>query len=123
MTDPHTAARLLALGRVGVGAALIVAPERVLAPWIGADGERSGVKVVGAAMGARDVAIGVGQLGALWRGKGAAPWLRAGAVSDLVDLGATLRAREDLPLLGVLGTSLMAATGAVLGAWLQSALD
>ena len=113
---------MLALSRVGVGAALVVAPEKVLAPWLGRDAAGAGPQVIGAAMGIRDMAIGAGTLGALWRGDGARAWLRAGTASDLVDLAATLRARDRLPLLGVVGVGLMAATGAALGTWLQTSV-
>lgn len=122
MLEPQTAARLLAVGRIAVGAALLAAPERVLTPWIGRDGGAEGVKVIGTALGVRDLAIGAGQLSALLRDDAAGGWLRAGAASDLVDLAATLRAREHLPRLGVVGTGLMAATGAAAGAWLQRAV-
>ena len=121
--EPLAAARMLAFGRVAVGAALIVAPEKVLAPWLGRDGATAGSRVIGAAMGARDIAIGAGQLLALSRGRGASDWIRAGAAADVVDLVATVRARDSLPALGVAGVGLMATTGAVAGAWLQSAVD
>lgn len=120
--DPQAAARMLALGRVAIGAALIIAPEKVLAPWIGRDASSGGPQVLGAALGVRDLTIGAGQLGALWRGSGARPWLRAGTAADLVDLTATLRARESLPAFGVVSVALMAATGAAAGAWLQTAV-
>ena len=119
--DPQAAARMLAFGRVAVGAALIVAPEKVLTPWIGRDGSGAGAGVVGAAMGARDVALGGGQLAALRSGDGVRSWMLAGVASDLVDLVATARARDSLPSGGVALVGVMAATGVAAGLWLQSA--
>jgi hypothetical protein len=121
--EPQTLARLLAVARIGIGAALMVAPDRVLGPWLGKDGRTEGARVLGQAMGIRDLVVGAGQLGALVRGDGARPWLRAGAACDLVDLAATVRAREHIPLYGVVSTSLVAATGAAAGTWLQTAVD
>jgi hypothetical protein len=121
--EPQSIARLQALGRIGIGAALVAAPERVLAGWIGSDASRSGPQVIGAALGIRDLAIGAGVAGALWRGDGARAWLRAGTASDLVDFAATVRAREDLPMLGVVGVGIIAAGSAALGVWLQAVLD
>ena len=111
------------LGRVGLGAALVVAPERTTATWIGSDAARPGTQVVATAMGVRDLALGAGAAAALWRGDGARPWVRAGAVADVVDLVATLRAREHLPRLAVAAVGLLAAGSAVLGAYLQTVVD
>jgi hypothetical protein len=44
-------------------------------------------------------------------------------VADVVDLGATLAARDHLPKQGAVAVSVMAAGSALLGAWLLSALD
>lgn len=121
--DPQAAARLLALARIGFGIALVAAPEKMLSSWIGRPASLAGPQVIGAALGVRDLAIGAGTLGALLRGDGARAWLRAGTASDLVDLAATLRARGELPTFGVISLGLMATTGAVAGAWLQSVVD
>jgi hypothetical protein len=119
--DPKSAGRILAFGRVAIGAALIVAPEKVLTPWIGRDGSSAGAGVVGAAMGARDLALGAGQLASLRSGDGVRSWMLAGVFCDLIDLVGTVRARDDLPRGGVAVVGLMATTGAVAGVWLQSA--
>jgi hypothetical protein len=49
--------------------------------------------------------------------------LRAGTAADLVDFAATVRAREDIPMLGVVGVGIIAAGSAALGAWLQTELS
>lgn len=121
---PTTIARSLAIGRIGIGALLVLAPGKVLAPWIGPRHAASpGPQVVGTALGIRDLGLGAGTLVALARGDSVKTWMRASVAADLVDLGATLRAREHLPALGVAGVSAMAVSAAALGGWLQATLD
>jgi len=115
--DASTLARLIALGRLGLGAGLTVAPGLVGRVWVGAGGASTGAKVIGAGLGARDVAIGAGLWRALERGEDASGWLLAGAAGDAADLVATLAARHSLPLLGRLGVPVIAASGAVLSVW------
>ena len=116
--DARTAARLLALGRIGMGAALLAAPERITRTWLGADGGTAGASVMGNVIGVRDLALGLGQL----RGD-ARPWVLAGVACDLVDGVVTLRSREHLPAFGVAATAAMAFAGAAAGAWIHSAID
>ena len=117
MIDTTTATRLYALGRVGMGVALLTMPERITRPWLGAAGTGTGARVMGGVIGIRDLALGAGQLQG---GRAARPWIVAGAVCDAVDCAATLRARHELPAFGVAATAVMAAGGAAAGAWLQS---
>jgi len=121
--DPHTVARLQALGRVAFGAALAVAPGRVAARWVGPAARRPTTMVLITAMGTRDLAIGLGTVRALHEGFGARPWLWAGAAADLADLIATLRAARALPRRAVVGVTALAAGSALLGLWAQRAVD
>jgi hypothetical protein len=121
--DPRTIARLIALGRVGAGVALIAAPEAVGAGWIGGLGRRRGVRVVLVAVGARDLALGLGTAWALGGGEPARTWLLAGVAADATDLVATLRHRDVVPPAALAGVGLLAGGAAVLGLWLQSELD
>jgi hypothetical protein len=121
--EPRDVARLHALGRIAVGAALTAAPERSGRAWVGELGRRPGAGVLTTGLGARDLAIGAGTATALRRGYGASPWLRAGVLADAADLVATLRARHHLPPLAVAGVGLVAAGSVVLGLWVQSAVD
>src|SRR5919107_2082137 len=93
----------LAAGRIGLGAAFLLAPGKVGAAWTGRDARRPGAQVLGVGFGARDLALGLGTVAALSQGHGAVPWVRAGALADLGDLLATLRARRSLPALPALG--------------------
>jgi hypothetical protein len=114
---------MLTLGRVAIGVALIAAPERAASGWLGPAAERPETQVVLAALGARDIVLGVG--GAVTaEGHGSArPWLVAAALSDLADLAATLRHRDALPLTGVVGVGALAAGAAAAGLWVATELD
>lgn len=117
--EPRTVARILTLGRIAIGAALVVAPARASSGWIGADAERPATQVPLASLGARDVVLGIG--GAWAEDK--RPWLLAAAASDLTDLAVTLRHRDALPLLGVIGVGALAGGAAAAGVWAASELD
>jgi len=121
--DPRTLARAHALGRVVVGGVLAAAPTTAGSLWIGRDARRPGARVMTVAFGARDLAIGLGTAYTLGQGHGAAPWLRAGVLSDVADLLATRRASGDLPRAAVAGVTVVAAGSAALGLWAQAALD
>ena len=66
---------------------------------------------------------GVGAVRALAGGFGARPWLQAGVLADATDLVATLRARSELPALGVAGVAAIAAGSTLLGLWLLREID
>ena len=118
--NPRTIATLIAGGRVVIGAGLLASPPLVTRGWIGdSESAKPGARVMGAGLGGRDVALGLGVLGALRGGNGAAkPWLLGSAIADLGDLFATLRSAEELPKSGVVITGLVAGTAAAAGAWL-----
>ena len=114
-----TAAKLsLAVAAV----ALMAAPARFAAGWIGEVADRPGAQVPLASLGARDVAIGLGGAWALGNDD-ARPWLLAGALADAADLAATIRHRDRLPLTGVIAVSALAGGATVVGAWLATELD
>jgi hypothetical protein len=112
----ETIAKQVAYGRVAIGAALILAPKRVLRPWIGEAGATTGGRVLGAGFGARDLAMGAGTIHALSSGGPVRPWLLASAVVDAVDFTATFAARRSLPR-SALGTCVLAATGVAASLW------
>lgn len=121
--DPRELARLHGLGRAVVGLTLTLAPERAGAGWIGRDAGRPGARVMTRAMGARDLAIGLGAAYTAGQGYGAKPWQLAGVLADTADLLATLRERDALPSTAVLGVSAIAGGSLLLGLWFQAALD
>jgi hypothetical protein len=118
--DPTSLTRIQAAGRVAIGTAMVLAPDRVAASWIGGrDGDRPGPQVLTQALGIRDAAIGAGVL-ATAGGEAARTWLLAGVAADAVDLAATLRARDSLPAPAVAGVSVIAAGSALLGLYLAT---
>ena len=124
MPSPADLARAQALGRVALGVGLTFASHRITAPWIGKrDAGRTGTKVIAAAMGAREIGIGLGAVRAAGAGFGAKPWLQASVLADATDLVVTWRARKELPALGVATLVLMAGGSSALGVWLARELN
>ena len=120
----RTAATASALGRVALGAALLVAPERIGRAWIGPAGTERSVEVMARAVGVRDVAIGIGGAAALLSGSDSArAWMLAAAAADLGDLVATVLARDVLPANGVAAVGALAGGSAALCAATASSLD
>jgi len=107
-------ARLVAAGRIGFGVALILAPQRVTAPWLGRDAGRAGAQVVSRGLGARDLVLGAGVL--VVPEAQLRPWVAAAIVADAADLVATVAARDSLPLTGRMLVGAVALGGAVVGA-------
>ena len=118
---PRDIGRIAAAGRVLVGSALTLAPASG-AGWIGEESGRRPVTVFTRALGIRDAAIGVGVLTAS-DSERLRPWIIAGIAADIVDLAATLDARDELPDLGRRAAPLIAGGSALLGAWLLTQLD
>lgn len=113
----------LATGRTVLGIAAIVAPGLPARPWVGNDRTRPTTRVLGRALGARDVGLGVGALRALATpGQSMVPWLAAGGVADAVDAVATFSAWSDLPPRGRWAVAGAAASAAVTTAALCAGL-
>jgi hypothetical protein len=121
--DARALAQPYAIGRIVIGGAMLLMPGVAARVWVGRQGRVPGAQVVTAGVGARDLAIGIGAMRALRRGSAAAPWLRAGAFADTVDMLATLRARDALPNASVVGVSAFAGVAAAAGAWISRELD
>jgi hypothetical protein len=91
----------VAAGRVALGLTALAWPAVPARPWVGASTDDLAAKVFGRALGARDLALGLGALAALQR-PGAEPgsaaaWVAAGALSDALDVAASLASWRDLP--------------------------
>jgi hypothetical protein len=91
----------VAAGRVALGLTALAWPSVPARPWVGAAADDLAARVFGRALGARDVALGLGALAALQRsaaGPGSASaWVAAGALSDALDVAASLAAWRELP--------------------------
>src|SRR3954454_15553468 len=92
------AALAVAGGRVVAGLTMSLAPRLVAGQWIGRDARKAGAQLLTRTTGGRDLALGVGAIGALARGRDARPWIAAQAAADLTDLVATAAAGDDLPV-------------------------
>jgi hypothetical protein len=108
--------------RIGYALALIAAPGRTARPWVGPEAKRPAAAIGLRGLGVRDLALAGGALTAAATGSSPRPWLAACAVSDAVDLTATLIEDDDaLPPRAKPGTVLAAggfgAVGAALAAW------
>jgi hypothetical protein len=91
-------AGLISVGRLLFGVAFIAQPNLMERAWIGKQARLPGAQLLARAVGARDLALGLGGLQALTRNDGSArPWLAAAAVCDAVDFGATWRAGRGIP--------------------------
>jgi hypothetical protein len=91
----------VAAGRVVLGLTALAWPAVPARPWVGASADDLAATVFGRALGARDLALGLGALAALQRPDAepgsAAAWVAAGALSDALDVAASLVSWSDLP--------------------------
>jgi hypothetical protein len=110
----------VAAGRVGLGLAALTWPSVPARPWVGTSADDLTARVFGRALGARDLAMGLGALAALRR-PGAGPeaarvWVAAGALSDALDVVASLSAWRELPRTGRWLVAVSAGGAALAGA-------
>jgi len=95
------AAVAVAAGRVGLGVAALVWPAVPARPWVGSSADELGAQVFGRALGARDLALGLGALAAARKAssgsRSAGAWYAAGALSDSLDVAVTVAAWPRLP--------------------------
>ena len=100
----------------------LAAPTLVTRPWLGPD-RGPAARVLGRALGGRDLALGLGALAALQRpptGPRSAGhpgiWIGVGALSDAMDVLATVAAWDELPRVGRWLVAMSAGGAAVAGA-------
>ncbi|HWG13399.1 MAG TPA: hypothetical protein VG268_09030, partial [Streptosporangiaceae bacterium] len=96
-------AAAMAAGRVGLGVLALARPAVLTGAWVGPSGQDHAGRVLGRALGGRDLALGLGTLAALRRPdiQGASPaatsWMRLAALSDGFDLLITVGSWRRLP--------------------------
>ena len=95
------AATAVAAGRAGLGVAALARPSVPARPWVGSPADEPGAQVLGRALGARDLALGLGALAAARTAasgpRPAGAWYAAGALSDALDVAITAAAWPRLP--------------------------
>ena len=113
-------AAAVAVGRVAIGLAALALPSVPSRPWVGTAADDLAATVFGRALGARDVALGLGALTALRRTaadpESASVWVAAGALSDALDVVASLSSWRQLPRTGRWLVAGSAGAAAVVGA-------
>jgi hypothetical protein len=99
-------ATAVAAARVAIGVLALARPGVPSRPWVGvgagADEGTAGLaaRVLGRALGGRDLGLGLGTLAALNQADGedaASAWVAAGALCDALDVATTLAAWRELP--------------------------
>lgn len=113
--DARNLARLLGVGRLAIGGALIAAPGQATSGWVGRAGAEPGGRVLARGLGIRDAVIGAATLATAEDPIKRAPVLAAGIACDLVDLAATVGTEELSPAQRA-GTALIAGGAAIAGA-------
>jgi hypothetical protein len=121
--DARLIARVNALGRALIGVVAIADPQRMLEPWIGGDAGRPTNKVLGRALGARDLVIAAGTLRSVEDADSLRPWLAAATLADCVDFTATAASGSGLPLRGRVFVMVLAGGAAAMGAVALATLD
>jgi hypothetical protein len=121
--DAKELAQILSLGRIVLGVAAVLAPNRFARALTAERNEGVAATFATRGLGARDVALGLGTLRAL-EGEGPVrPWLEAQALADASDTVSYLGGFKDLPPLRRL-LGLAAAAGACyIGLRLASELE
>lgn len=81
--------------RVAYGAALLVAPQKVVKSWLGPTGDATEVALRG--LGAREVGIHSAGIVAVLSGADVRPYLAVSIAGDLSDIASTAIGRRGLP--------------------------
>lgn len=93
--DPLTLARGVAVTRIALGAALLLAPRWVTQPWLQAARPAPDAATAWRVAGSRDIALGVGTVMATkHESSGLRGWLEAGALADGLDVLSLLQDRS-----------------------------
>ncbi len=99
-------------------------PRLPSAPWVGRDeADRPSVRLFARALGGRDLALGLGCVLALRKGRRARGWVEAGALADAGDTLATLLAFSSLPRRSRVGILALTIGAALAGGALAPLVD
>jgi hypothetical protein len=112
---------------VALGLTALAWPTAPARPWVGAAADDLAARVFGRALGARDIALGLGALAALQSPAGepgsASAWVAAGAMSDALDVVVTVSSWRELPrrsrwlVVAFAGGAALAGGAAALAMW------
>ena len=121
--DERDLARLLGLGRMAIGATMLLMPRQAVKRYMGEADPSWTAAMAMRGLGARDIALGTGLMVALEEDGDVARWLEAGAISDAGDFLATLSNFRQLPTLRRFLWLLTAGGATYAGLKLAGALD
>jgi hypothetical protein len=124
-TATRVLAHGLALNRVAFGMRFLLQPTAAGPSWVGRRRVRgAGTQLFVRALGARDLALGLGALASLRRSDPAEArrWMLAHALSDGADLVATLSARNRLPSRPARIATAVAGASTAIAAWSSAVL-
>ena len=110
-------------GRIAYGLALIAAPARLTASWLGAASGQGGTQVAVRALGAREVLLHAGGVLAVLNDRPVRPWLAASIAGDLTDVAATAAASGAVPDDAPKKTAAVAGGSAALSGVLAALVD
>jgi hypothetical protein len=113
--DQRQIVRMLAVGRVAVGVAALVAPRRSAAAVFGPSASTRAVAVVMRSFAARDLVLGLGTLRALDQDRDPKSWVQASAAADAVDAFAALTGVRSFSTARTLAGAASATAAALLG--------
>ena len=116
-------ARSVAGGRIVFGIAFMTMPGWTGRVWIGRDADRPAVKLLTQAIGARDLAMGLGGLLAMRRGRPARGWFEAIALTDALDFACALAAGDRIPPTARAGVPALAGGSAAQAAYAANGVD
>lgn len=113
--DHRQALRFVAAGRIAIGAAMLAAPRRVAAGWVGPGAATASVGLLARAFGAREVALGVGTLKSLDSPGPSRGWVMAGVLTDGLDAVSAALAIRQLGVGRAVTTGLVAVAATAIG--------
>lgn len=108
--------------RIALGIAAVVSPG-LASRAMGGRGSDPIARLFARMLGGRDVALGLGTVIALDRGKPVRGWLEGSVLADTVDCLACVRAREDMSPVAFGAAAGLGAASAILGIFLSRRLD
>ncbi len=116
-------AMLQARGRIAVGAAAVAAPRLATRVMTGDSRSEGLARLFARMLGGRDIALGLGTVIALDRGKPVRGWLEGAALADAVDVLACALARESISPGAFVATAGLGGASALIGILLSRRLD
>ena len=113
--DNRRVIALLSIARVGVGTALLLAPQRMGRNWVGSVAEDPRAALVIRGFGARDLVLGLGTLRAMSRDEPLAGWVQMAALGDACDAVTGLVGAPSVGAARTIPTVLSATAAAIVG--------